>query len=393
VRAALFAAALAAGCASQRGANVAAGEDPIAAAAGELLHIELAGNPEGARRVDCGDAVDCVAKLRRGAVDVAVVERDELEWLAPAGELVIAAELPIERSFALVSRPGASLGGDPRVAASRRFASRARGGLADLARAASIAPRPQIIDDPEARAAALATGAVDAAVFESWRRPAETSVVATVRGGRFVVATRPDVMARDRDRDAVGRASGAVSVRLEKLGDRIWAAIAAGVDPVDAARALAPPDRGPPPPLVLAVAPRHRDWTPAIERALAQRGIQVVGGDEPAAGDAALMLRAAGAAPIDGAELVAVFEGRELPPAELWSKTGLLDLAEARRILFASAHARLPAGDRPSAWRRLSDLKSARPHQTPRWLDTLINVAVAAFLIWLLALIVRARRA
>lgn len=383
IRAAVILVALAS-CARDRGVYVAAPADPIEAATGELLHLELADNPEGARRVDCGDPVDCIAKLRGHAVDVAVIERDLLGWLAPAGELVIAAELPIERSFTLAVISDLPAGeARPRIAASREFASRPRGGVADLGLGA---PRVQIVDDPAARAAALTGGAVDGAVFESWRLPPGARAAATVRGGRFVVVTRPDVMRRERDRDAVGRAAGAVSVRLEQLGDRIRAAIAAGVDPVEAVRTLAPRDRSPPEPLRIRSESGHRDWVARVERALAARTVLPAG-----KGEAQLVVRAAGAAASDGLERVVAFDDGARPAVELWSAVGLLDRDEVRRVLDSSPYARLPAGDGPSAWRRLTASTPRTARGAGRGLDTLLNVAVAIFVLWILALIVRAR--
>ena len=370
------------GCANERGLLVATGDDPIGAAVGEMLHGELAERPEGARRAACGETLDCLAQLRGGAIDVAVVERDELGWLTDGDDLVIAAELGLERRYVLVSMTGAPLEDGGAVATSSSFATRATDGLRGLIgnEARELAVRR--IDDDGERTAALAGGAVDAAVFEAWRQPADTRILKSARGSAFVIVAREAVWSHARDRDAIGRAAGAVSTRIEKHGVRLLAAIAAGIDPATAVETLEKP------PLTLSVSTEYRRWAAPLQRALATRSVELVRA-APTSTD--LAITPPGKPPHPDAELVAVFGGLVSAQAEVWARAGVLGRAEAERVLASTASARLPAGGRPSIWRRFTAEKPAPRRGASRWLDTLLNLAVGAFLVWLLVLVIRRR--
>ena len=394
---ALIVALIASGCAKERGAVVGTSDDPMSVIAGELLHAELATRPEGARRKRCGEIIDCLAELRAGAVDVLVLERDQLSWLVPEGELDVIAELPVERRFVLagtrIASTGelAALGRPARVAVSPPFAGRARGGLAELDARPGLEIEPLLIADPGERSSLLEAGVVDAAVFEAWRRPPDSRELLALAGSRYVVVAGERILARGRD--SVARATGAVVVRLEKLAGRILAAVGGGLEPLEAVKLLAPRQRGPAAPLVLAVSGAHRAWSPLVERALASRSVtprESPRARQAIAGGAATLALVEPGAAVEGAELIAVFAGRGRPDAELWARTGALDLADARRVLAASPLARMPGDQRPTLWRRVTASARRPPARgSSRWFDTLVNLLVGTFLVWLVVSIVR----
>lgn len=390
-----------AGCAQSRGARVGVAPDVLSRVAGELLHSDLVTRPAGAQRVSCDGEVDCLSQLRSGRVDLVALERESVASLLGEGltdpDLVVLTELPLARRRQLVVAPNspatsiAELGAS-RVAVSSRFAHRASRGFADLARTYRLGEAPAIIDDPAERAAALERGVVAAAVFERWRRPLGTRPLpdpaGALEGGPLVVIAARHAASRA----ALDRAAGAAAVRLGEIGDRILAAVAAGADPIAAVRAVAPINRSPEP-LVLAAAGRG-PAAAAVERALALRSVRRLEARDPLAalarGGAALALAPRSPSPPAGAELVAVFEPPGGVARELWARPGTLDLAEARRVLEASPIARLPSGERPSLWRRLSRTAPPPTSRPPsRWLDTLANVVTFLFLVWLVVRVVR----
>jgi hypothetical protein len=397
ILAAIAASLAGAGCAESRGVSIGLGPDAQSQLIAELLHAELAARPAGAERVPCVDELACVAKLRSRRIDVVAVERDALEWLVPAGDLAgagleLVTELPLTRRFHLVVAADhvAREIGDlarTRIAVSDRFARRATSGFAELASAYRLSRSPAIIANPSERAAALERGEVEAAVFESWRTPPGARALPDPRealeGGTFVIVAASG--RRPGEAGSIEHAAGAAGLRAGALGDRLLAAVASGMTPAAAARAIAPPGRSPSEPLVLA-APAGSRWLQEVETALATRGVHHLSTGDPAAalrsGRAQLALSPN---PIDGEhELIAVFESPDAAPIGLWSRTGVLDLAEARRVLGVSPSARLPGGEGPSLWQRAAIEQAVPPRQRPSWwLDTLANVMVAWFFVWL----------